>query len=267
MWFRTLARWALAMFVFAGNAAFGQERVEHWEFEITPRFWYLVVNPTPFIDSPLFQQTNEDAEFPMYGFSLRVAPPNFTKADFLLTFFRGSDSVKGRSIDAFGNSSRHVTDATRTDVELLYRRRIPESNARWFAGVRWVLFEEDSRVDPGFVFPASGTDRLEEETNFYLGEIGVSFSTPLDLSAKHLLFGNFTTGFGYESQVVENRGTSASPDNDGFFPFIDANIGYQYVLTESLSFHVRYRTFVLREVVRDQIVALHGPEVGIGFLF
>lgn len=257
----------LAMLAAIWPAAAQEDEKAAWRFEITPRFWYLMVNPTPFVDSKDFQQTNEIAEFPMYGFSFRVAPPVPRRSDFLLTFFRGSDSVKGRSLHSSGASFRHVTDATRTDVELLFRRRIPESGVRWFAGFRWVLFEEDSSAGSGFTYPASGTNQLEEETNFYLGEVGISFTAPLDHMAKHLFFGNITTGVGYESQVVENRALSASPDNSGFFPFVDANIGYQYVISENLSFHVRYRTFVLREVVREQVVALHGPEVGIGVLF
>jgi hypothetical protein len=247
--------------------ATSEENLGGWNFDLTPRFWLMMVNPTPFSDSTTFQQTNETAMFPLYGLSLRVAPPGLSNSDFLLTGFRGSDTVKGRSVTAAGVSARHQTEATRTDIELLYRTQVPNSNVHWFVGVRWVLFEEESDVGSGLVFPASGTSHLSEETNFYLGELGVSFSTPIDQEGRHILFGNFTGGFGYEAQEVTNRGTPESPDSEGFIPFIDVNFGYQYVFTKNASFHARYRSFVLHEVVRDEFLALHGPEIGVTVRF
>jgi len=238
-----------------------------WEVEATPRFWLLNVSHNPYIESTQFQQSNEDAVFTLYGFSLRVAPPAFSRSDFLLTFFRGPAHLEGRSYRAPGISSRHVFDVMRTDVELLYRRRVPDSKLMWLAGLRWIVLEEDSEADNGFVYPASNSGRLEEETNFYMGEVGVSFSTPLDITVKHVFFANFTTGAGYETQAVQNRVTSASPDVSGVFPFVDANVGYQYVISENISIHLRYRVFAIHEQVRDKILALHGPEVGVGFLF
>ena len=115
-------------------------------------------------------------------------------------------------------------------------------------GARWVLFEEESDVGSGLAFPASGTSHLSEVANFYMRELGVSYSTPIDQEGRHLLFGNFTGGIGYQAQEVTNRGTSESPDNEGFFPFIDVNFGYQYVFAKDASAHVRYRSFVLRAV-------------------
>ena len=76
--------------------------------------------------------------------------------------------------------------------------------------------EEEAKGEPGFLFTASGTNRLDQSTNFYLGEIGVSFSTPVDRRGKHVLFGNFMTGIGYEIQEVTNRVSSAEPgDHSG----------------------------------------------------
>ena len=256
-----------ALILLFHSPVMSQENSSGWDIDVTPRFWYMNVNPTPFSDSQLFQQTNETAMFPLYGLSLRVEPPGFSGSDFLLTGFRGSDSVAGRSVSATGVSARHNTDATRTDIELLYRTRVPNSNIYWFVGGRWVLFEEESDIGSGLVFPASGTSHLSEETNFYFAELGVSFSTPIDQRGRHVLFGNFTGGVGYESQEVTNRGTSSRPDKDGFVPFIDVNLGYQYVFTDSANFHVRYRTFVMHEVVREEFMALHGPEIGITIRF
>ena len=50
-------------------------------------------------------------------------------------------------------------------------------------------------------------------------------------------------------------------------PFIDVNFGYQYVFTENASFHARYRSFVLHEVVREEVMVLHGPKIGITIKF
>ena len=150
--------------------------------------------------------------------------------------------MKGRIVTASGVTSRLNTDATRTDLELLYRTRVPDSDVHRFVGARWTLMEEEAKGEPGFLFTASGTNRLDQSTNFYLGEIGVSFSTPVDRRGKHVLFGNFMTGIGYEIQEVTNRVSSAEPgDHSGLIPFLDANIGYQYVITANMNVHIRYR--------------------------
>jgi hypothetical protein len=250
----------------SGSIVRAEEDTGGWNFEVTPRFWYMLVNPNPFSDSQFIQQTNETAEFPLYGLSLRVEPPDFGGSDFLLTVFRGSDTVKGRSVNALGVSARHVTDATRTDVELLYRTRFPDSNAHWFLGARWVFLEEESDVGSGLVFPSSGTSHLSEESSFYLAEVGASYSVPMDRAANHLLFGNFTGGVGYETVEVTNRTTPLRPDDEAFFPFVDINVGYQYILSDSLNIHARYRAFVLEEIFRDLSI-LHGPEVGLTVKF
>lgn len=263
----------IGAFIISISASFAlpasaQESEDEWDLEVTPRFWYMMFNPTPFSDSTFIQQTNETAEFPLYGFSIKVKPPGFTDSDFLLTAFRGSDRVKGRTVSLGGTSARHVTDATRTDIELLYRTRFADSNAYWFVGARWTLMEEEATADSGFVFPVSGSNRLNQDTTFYLAEMGASFSTPLDHAGKHLLFGNFTSGIGYEKQKVTNRIASGDPaDHSGAIPFLDANVGYQYSFLPNANVHIRYRSFVLRELKRDEFMALHGPEVGVTVRF
>ena len=250
------------------DPALAQTKADAWDIEISPRFWYMMFNPTPFDDLTVAQQTNETAEFPLYGFSVNVKPAGFQNSDFIFTGFRGSADVKGRIFTASGVTSRLNTDATRTDLELLYRTRVPDSDVHWFVGARWTLMEEEAKGEPGFLFTASGTNRLDQSTNFYLGEIGVSFSTPVDRRGKHALFGNFMTGIGYEIQEVTNRVSSAEPgDHSGLIPFLDANIGYQYVITANMNVHIRYRSFVLRELKREEVMALHGPEVGVTFRF
>jgi hypothetical protein len=264
----TLCAYVFAAFIIFVSPANAQEKEDEWDIEITPRFWYMMFNPTPFSDSTFIQQTNETVEFPLYGFSVKVKPAGFTDSDFLLTAFRGSDSVKGRTVTVGGASARHVTDATRTDIELLYRTRFADSNAYWFIGARWTLIEEEATADSGFVFPVSGSNRLNQDTTFYLAEVGASFSTPIDHAGKHLLFGNFTSGIGYEKQEVTNRVAGGDPaDHSGAIPFLDANVGYQYSFLPNANVHIRYRSFVLRELKRDEFMALHGPEVGLTVRF
>lgn len=256
------------IFLLLSSSVLSQEKADGWDIEVTPRFWYMILNPTPFDDSTFAQQTNETAAFPLYGLSLKIKPPGFQNSDFIFTGFRGTDVVKGRIVTASGATSRLSTDAIRTDIELLYRTRVSDSDVHWFVGARWAFFDEEAESEPGFAFLASGTNRLDQESNFYLGEIGVSFSTPLDRRKKHVLFGNFMTGIGYETQEVTNRSSNALPDDhSGFIPFLDANIGYQYVISPSMNVHLRYRSFVLRELKRAEFMALHGPEVGMTFRF
>ena len=123
-----MVKTTLYSFVFAASTvfvspAFAQENAGEWGVETTPRFWYMMFNQTPLSDSQFIQQTNETVEFPLYGFSIKGKPPGLVDSEFLLTAFRGSGSVKARAVSAGGDSARHVTDATRTDVEFLYRTR------------------------------------------------------------------------------------------------------------------------------------------------
>ena len=37
------------------NRAAAEETLDEWSFDITPRFWYMMVNPTAFSDSTVFQ--------------------------------------------------------------------------------------------------------------------------------------------------------------------------------------------------------------------
>jgi hypothetical protein len=249
------------------SVAFGQDKLEEWNVEITPRFWYAMVNPNTFSSSPDFQQSNQIAQFPLYGLSIRLAPPVFGGSDILLTAFRGSDEIRGMLVSGLGISAERITYATRTDIELLYRTPVPTSNIHWFVGGRWVLLEEVSTLGSGLVFPATTTDTLIVESNFYIAEAGVSFSTPFDDAAQHNLFGNFIGGVGYEDQEVQNRLSSDSPDNSGVFPSADINIGYQYVISRNSNVHIRYRAFAFHEKVRDQFVVFHGPEVGLSIRF
>lgn len=251
--------------LFIGSAA--ADMPSGWSLDVTPRLWYMIVNPTPYSNSQTIQQTNETAMFPMYGLSVRIEPAGLAGSDFLFTALRGSDSVEGRSVTSFGVSAQHRTDATRTDIELLYRTRVPKSDSHWFVGARWVLLEENSTVGSGLTYPASTTNRLSERNNFYLAEGGMSFTTPIDAIGRHLLFGNFTGGVGYQDHKVTNRQSPNSPDRSGIVPFMDVNIGYEYVLAPRASFHMRYRSFILHEKYRDEIVVLHGPEIGITFRF
>jgi hypothetical protein len=121
--------------------------------------------------------------------------------------------------------------------------------------------EEESDIGSGLAFPSSGTSHLSEDSNFYLAEIGASYSVPVDKMARHLLLGNFTRGVRYQTIKVNNRATPLRPDDEAFFPFIDINVGYQYLLSDSLSVHARYRAFVMDEIIRNLSV-LHGPEIG-----
>ena len=262
MLIRWLAVSAIAIAMSPLAHALAQDRPGRWNVSFTPRFWYMTVNSNSFSESTTVQKTFETTEIPLYGGSIRVAPPGFEATDFLLTGFYGTDRVNGKVLFATGANANTRTDVARTDIELLVRNKLADTSVAWFYGVRWVLLEEDSLLQSGFTFSASNSNSMVERTNFYFGEVGLSFSTPFDRAGKHILFANILAGMGFESQEVQNRASASDPDEDGLFPLLDINLGYEFHFLPRASAHFRYRTFVLREIIRDEIMVLHGPEIG-----
>ena len=257
----------VACYLAPAGAALAQRNPGGWDIAVTPRFWYMLVNSNSFSESTTVQKSFTTAKIPLYGASISVRPPGFELTDFLITGFYGTTEVEGKAVFSAGASADSRTEAARTDIELLVRNRIPDSGVLWFFGLRWVFLAEDSEIEPGFTFSASNSNRLEEETNFYLAEFGLSFSTPFRDSKNHSLFANLTTGLGYETRKATNRTTASDPDDEGYFPFFDMNVGYEYRLPLQASAHVRYRAFILREIVRDEFLVLHGPEIGFTLRF
>lgn len=268
-WLRKARRGAVLGFALAilTVPAFAQTKAGSWDISLTPRFWYMILNSNSYSDSTFVQQTFETVEIPLYGGTIRVAPPYFESTDFLLNGFYGETDVRGVSVTAGGASTRHATDVARADIELLVRHKLPKSDVYLFYGLRYVYLEEDTTLDPGFAFAASGTNRLDEQTDFYMVEGGMSMTNPIGDTDRHFFFANLTGGVGYQARKVRNRTSGEDPDEYGFTPFLDINTGYELRLADRISAQLRYRAFIFYERTREEMFVLHGPEVGVTIRF
>ena len=110
------------------DPALAQTKADAWDIEISPRFWYMMFNPTPFDDLTVAQQTNETAEFPLYGFSVNVKPAGFQNSYHraeCLTHVGDSQAV--RSLTQCGEPMRFAMAAPidlRNDFDSVSLRRL-----------------------------------------------------------------------------------------------------------------------------------------------
>ena len=148
----------------------------------------------------------------------------------------------------------------RDDYEILYRYRLKDSPVYFGFGGRFIDVQED------YVHNSVGL--IERDTSeITLGEIAVGFSTQVSEGSRHSVFGNLLVGIGkFDYLAVE----IFEPDwvDDGTAMMLDANIGYQYVMSESVSFSTRYRVIAVQSMgFEDQQDTVHGPDLAFTFRF
>lgn len=211
-------------------------------FSISPRFFLTTISANEDEDQPLLY---------LYGLSgsVRLA----TQWDFSATVLNGEGS--GGSFDSTKESK-----LKRFDWEALVRYRFPESSGYVVGGFRNInVTDTENRY---------GAFDGESKTNVYVGEIGGGFASRLSKSGRHAAFANLVLGLG--STDAKFRGADgSSSDSTGFTYLLDANVGYQYAFSSSLSVSARYRMiFVNIEVDGNANVgSVHGPEIALTYRF
>lgn len=222
---------------------------------VTPRVWITQVNLT---ESEGFD--SEAVIVPMYGGSITITPPSAPNFSILATGFygEGKGEAFGRDADVRDGDS----EVTRTDIEILLRYHIPETQLVVFGGPRYVTF------DTSFEFSSFDVDLTSK---IWVVEMGVGAFANITESGRHRAFGNFTLGVAFEE-------FESKTDNDILFEgsesqttaTIDLNLGYQYLLTDTIGFNFRYRMFTIfteDDFAQGDLTTIHGPELGLALRF
>jgi len=251
---KNISIFILMLLLFAFNVVYAGEK---FDVTITPRVWYTIED---------FSEGCDQIHLPLAGVTVAIDPKIWKSIDFVATVIAGS----AQGDCDFGGGSRSTFDADRLDIEFLIRKRLSNANASVFFGARSIFFTEEERTND-FVFGASGTGFIETDFMIIGAELGFSGSVPLTDNGRHALFLNGIGFLAWEDSEVQNRTTSLNPDDDGFTPAIDLNLGYQYVFGKQVSAHVRYRAFVFYDsgvgIPDDEFGVIHGPEIGVSIRF
>jgi hypothetical protein len=151
-------------------------------------------------------------------------------------------------------------EVQRTDVELVWHRRLPAGPVYLGLGGRFVNLEE-SYIGDRYGLLETDTTKL------MFGEFHVGFLTPASKDGRHTLFGNFVGGVG----TLDYRAVEAGePDINagGVAVLFDLNTGYQFGVNRHSSLSGRYRIIAVN-TVSDQAAqhTFHGPEIAYTFKF
>ncbi len=225
-----------------------------YTYTLTPRFQYLMI--------PQTRGNDESFDAPFFGLTAGVTPPGKKDFDIQASIFYGqADSRSDVGLSTLTNA-----DAEYFDTEILLRQYINESNAYVAFGGRYLHIEtDDTLANSGLTFASSGANNLKTETDTYLGEIGVGYSSAITENSVHQLFGQFVLGLGYASE--ENNKLQSDDNASGFATLFDLNLGYQYAVSDTMSAHARYRAILLSDENIFNGTIAHGPEIGVTYKF
>jgi hypothetical protein len=243
------------------------EESKEFLFSITPRFWYSFVNLNTFDESRRWQDSLDETEIPLYGGTIGFNPPGLSPIDFLFTGFYGEDDGRFTEV-GLGYWQAGSYDVERLDLEALARYRIKGKNVSLYGGFRYIKFDLDLNAEeksyaPQFpAFNITGSDKLKEENDFYLLELGTGFFANLTDDGRHRLFCNLLLALGYQEWEVANALPGMPNTSDsGFGVGGDINGGYSMVISQRISASLRYRAFIAPNGVDSELFVIHGPEV------
>jgi hypothetical protein len=263
---KTKTRLHVAAVFVANMAGVGPSIADDSVFFFTPRFWYSLVSDKRFARDGGAEQSTSFV-MPLYGGTISFIPKDMGGISFHLNMFsgaaRGSDYL---NIDSVGNVFQGDLGASRLDIEGIFQRSIGPGGANWSLGIRYVnVLSDINGVDQsGQLF------RFREDAKIFLGEFGLGLSSPLDSAGNHRFFGGVTAGIGYKGLKDQDQccaGIIASSRSaaGGVFAF-DANAGYAFNLSPTVTFTARYRLIAISGqgfsfVQQTQFV--HGPEINL----
>jgi hypothetical protein len=229
---------------------------------IMPRVWITQVN---LAESAAFD--DGAVIVPMYGGSITVTPPGTPNFSIVATGFYGKGKGEACAGDFCPPEEELSSKIERTDIEILFRYHLPETQFVVFGGPRYVTFDTSYEFDE---FPSIGVD---ETSDIWVLEIGGGAFANLGETGRHRFFGNFTLGVAfedYESKPKVEFGifeTEKSSDTTGT---IDLNFGYEYLLVDWASLNFRYRMFnffTTDDFFQADLTTIHGPELGLALRF
>lgn len=227
---------------------------------VTPRAWYAWTTEQRTYRNNSDSGENQIWQIPLFGGSVSYVPSGQSGYIYSLTGFYGEDN--GRSYTDFNGSGKG--DIHRLDIEATLQMPIGSSGAGWVVGVRYVSAESDIVSDP----TAMTSYRYRSDLEFYLAELGISTSSPLDEAGLHRFFGGAIMMIGYNDvdvSSVEGTTTTNQSRSGGVIGF-DANAGYAYSMSGFGTLSARYRVFAISGTNFDLSGTsrfVHGPEVNV----
>jgi hypothetical protein len=225
----------------------------------TPRLWYSFVSTAEVFKGGTV--VNHTA-VPLYGASLSIIPANMGGTTFSLTGFYGNGNGDYQESVIFVGKN----DVTRMDIEGVVQFPIA-AGAYWSLGLRYVKADTE---ETGVAAPVAQPFKFITHGQYFLGEIGIGASTPLNSEGSQRLFGGLTALAGQRreesTETCCGTPTQQFSSND-MVAGVDANFGYSFTLGSSTTFFARYRIFVLSEVERfaspGALTIVHGPELNL----
>lgn len=219
-------------------------------FAISPRLYYTFIDTSDY---------SEVAGVVMGGLSLTVGPGG-GNWDLTLNGLVGDGDADWTGLAESTWFQTGQFEIDRTDYELIWRRRLTDSPVYLGLGARMVDVEEM------YIGDISGLIETDT-TELTFGEFIVGFSTQVSEGSRHSLFGSFLFGVGTFDYVAVEVGEPDDTD-DGSALLFDVNLGYQYVINQTVSFSTRYRIIAVNsdgfESSQDTV---HGPELAFTFRF
>ena len=219
-------------------------------FSISPRLY------STFIDAGDFSEVT----------GVVMAGASFTAGPARGTWDLTVNALLGEGVGAWTPLSEIVWRQTghyevqRTDIELVWHRRLPAGPVYLGLGARYIDLEES--------YIGDGYGLLEtDSTKLMFGEFHVGFLTPASKDGRHTLFGNFVGGVGTLDYLAVEAG---EPDISagGFAVLIDLNTGYQFVFNRHSSVSGRYRIIAVNTMSDEAALhTVHGPEIAYTFRF
>jgi hypothetical protein len=231
---------------------------EGLDVTLTPRVWFSSLGETEYMF--IEEDKAEKTDLPIFGGTVGISKKSSNK-DYLLTILAGSGS--GEWTSGLAGNPRGTFDGSRRDIEFLIRK--PYENPVFYKlyGVRFIGGQLNYRLEN------LQTD-YDISFSVILAEGGYGLSKPLTQSGKHRVIGNFLFGVGgVQYEQPEEYGPSIEggeyyildPVQSSIYFAMDANIGYNYVLSNRGSFFIRYRLDWAPGVL------IQGPEIGACYTF
>ena len=252
---RALVMISWIFFILASPLAIhAEEEGTGWRFGVTPRLWVSAAT-IPDEDNV----SNGTVLLPLYGATLSVTPAFAPNLSVLATGFHGTNDGDGVFLPTRTDGT---LDMERTDIEVLFRYVFPGTGINIHAGGRFVEFITEFETD-------SGSFDNRDETDLWLGELGVGLVRDISEDGHHRLFANLTGVIGQEDNDFEDSQGFRSSDTD-LLVGADINVGYQWWITTWANVGLRYRSFVIttqNDFDLDKFVSIHGPEASIGLMF
>jgi len=251
----------------------GAARAADWlggDITITPRFQLTFTdrnarnNPAATIVT-----TDETVTMPFYGLSLQYSPTG-SQFDVIASGFYGTASGNFGTITLGSPQLNQGSyDASRLDLELLGRYRIPNENAYLLFGARYLYYRQaNTYTTPGAIFPRTGGPRFNDRYDVMILEAGVGASGPLTQSGSLSYFGNLILGLAtFREDLVNAAPGQRSRIDDGIGPSFDISAGLAYAVAQNVSLSVRYRALILPVSSHPDFQITHGPEIALSYRF